>query len=60
MPRYFFKRGKIDNPNSDLKSSSKFLNKFFSILMKIENIALRLSISYPWGSSIFVVACKKC
>ena len=60
MPRYFFKRAKIDIPNSDLKSSSKFLNKFFSILMKIENITLRLNISYPWGSSIFVVACKKC
>jgi len=60
MPRYFLKRGKIYNPNSDLKSSNKILNKFLSTLMKIENIILRFNISYPWGSSIFVVACKKC
>ena len=60
MPRYFLKKGKIDNPISDLESSNKFLNKFLSMLMKMENRILRFNISYPWGSSIFVVACKKC
>lgn len=59
LPRYLLKRKKIIDPKSDVKSVHKLINKVFSLLIKIENIGLKLGIMYPYGSSIFVIATKK-
>ena len=59
LPRYLLKRNKIIDPKSDVKSVHKLINKIFSLLIKFENIGLKLGIMYPFGSSIFVIATKK-
>ena len=46
------------NVESDLKKSSGFVNKCMTALISGENFFIRCGISFPLGSSVFVVAKK--
>lgn len=53
---FFVKDGKM---RSDLKPLPAFLNKFFAIILLLENILILSGIKFPFGLSIYCVARKK-
>jgi SAM-dependent methyltransferase len=58
LPTMFGKAPESENAKSDTALPHPLINSVFTKVMDIENIGYRCGLSYPWGSSVILVARK--